>query len=105
MVVANPHGDQPLRHTLLFNALNQSFHLEDECIENEYADPGKDESSYYYKYQHGQPVIWANDAPRELAGASVEPDLSILAQRKDPERWAVITSLAERYAKIRIYRE
>ena len=36
---------------------------------------------------------------------SVEPDLSILAQRRDPETYPELSYLASSYEKIRIYRE
>src|SRR5437867_2105860 len=55
-IVNNPDSSQPLRHVLAFRERNQSFHLEDERIENERADEGKDTPNLYYHYQHGRPV-------------------------------------------------
>ena len=105
VVVDNPLGNQPLRHVISFDAYNRSFHLDDERIENEHRYQGEPVAYFYYKYQHGQPVISVQETTRRLARESVEPNLSILAQRKDPESYAVITRLADSYASIRLYRE
>ncbi|MBI3763209.1 MAG: AAA family ATPase [Chloroflexi bacterium] len=104
-VVDNPHGQQPLRHVLAFRAEQQTFRLEDERIENERPYPGQPTPYFYYRYQQGQPVIALLDAERQLARESVEPDVSILAQRRDPDTYPVITELAAAYNRIRLYRE
>jgi len=104
-IVDNPHGSQPLRHVLAFRAAQQTFRLDDERIENERPYTGKPIPYFYYRYQQGQPVIAVKDAERPLARESVEPDVSILAQRRDPEIYPVITELAAAYDRIRLYRE
>jgi len=106
VIVDNPHGQQPLRHVLAFRAEQQIFRLDDERIENERPYPGKAEPYFYYRYQRGQPVIaLTTNVERRLARESVEPDVSILAQRRDPETYPVITELAAAYGRIRLYRE
>lgn len=107
-VINNPEGTQPIRHTLIFRAENQRFQLVDERIENENPDTGKTDPYFYYRYQKGNPVInVANVAGQNkvLARESVEPDMSILAQRRDPEAYPVLSYLAGAYEKVRIYRE
>jgi len=104
-LVDNPHGQQPLRHVLAFRAEQQTFRLDDERIENERPYPGQATPYFYYRYQQGQPVIALIGSQRPLARESVEPDVSILAQRRDPETYPVITELATAYDRIRLYRE
>jgi len=104
-VVDNPHGQQPLRHLLVFRAEQQTFRLDDERIENEHPYAGQAIPYFYYRYQQGQPIISLKDVERRLARESVDPDVSILAQRRDPETYPVITELAAAYDSISLYRE
>lgn len=104
-VIHNPTGSQPLRHVLAFRAEQQAFRLEDERIENETAYSGKEAPYFYYRFQHGRPIVNTREGERKLAQEHVQPDVSILAQRRDPETYPEITYLASLYEKIRIYRE
>ncbi|MBI4769084.1 MAG: AAA family ATPase [Chloroflexi bacterium] len=104
-VVDNPHGQQPLRHVLAFRAERQTFRLDDERIESERPYAGETTPYFYYRYQQGQPVIALIGGERPLTRESVEPDVSILAQRRDPDTYPVITELAYAYERIRLYRE
>ncbi|MGH9852775.1 MAG: AAA family ATPase [Blastocatellia bacterium] len=105
-IIGNPRGDQPLRHALAFRAENQALRLVDERIENEKPNVGLTEPFFYYRYQKGHPVInVAGQEKRKLARESVEPDLSILAQRRDPDIYPELSYLASAYEKVRIYRE
>ncbi|MBI3958067.1 MAG: AAA family ATPase [Chloroflexi bacterium] len=105
VIVHNPHGQQPLRHLLSFRSEQQSFRLDDERIENEHPYAGQAIPYFYYRYQQGQPIIALKDAERRLARESVDSDVSILAQRRDPETYPVITELAAAYDSISLYRE
>lgn len=104
-VINNPSGNQPLRHVLAFRAEQQAFRLDDERIENEKSHPDKDEPYFYYRYQQGHPVLNVKNRERGLAQENVQPDVSILVQRRDPETYPEISYLASVYEKIRIYRE
>jgi predicted ATPase len=106
VVVNHPKGKQPLRHLLSFHGDGPGFRLEDERIEDE--APHKDESEpyFYYRHQQGQAVVKARGATgRKVGPETVNPELSILAQLRDPEQYPEITYLAEVYEKIRTYRE
>ncbi len=107
LVVNYPKGKQPLRHILSFRGDDQGFRLEDERIEGEIPSSGEQSPYFHYRFQHGQPVINTRGATKErkLARDTVNTDLSILAQRRDPEQYPEISYLAESYEKIRIYRE
>lgn len=104
-IIGNPRGNQPVRHALTFRAENQAFRLVDERIENEKPNAGLTEPFFYYRYQKGHPVISVAGQDRGLTRESVEPDLSILAQRRDPETYPELSYLASAYEKVRIYRE
>ena len=105
-VISNPKGKQPLRHRMAFHAVSQTFALDDEQVENESADQGQADAYFYYRYQGGNPVLnTAGNGQRELARDAIEPDRSILAQRRDPEMYPELAWLAQSYESMRIYRE
>ena len=94
-----------LRHVLTFGAEAQRFHLQDERIENVRPNSGESVPYFYYRYQNGAPVLNVKGEKRILARESVEPDLSILAQRRDPEAYPELAYLLAAYEEIRVYRE
>lgn len=105
VVVGYPTGPQPLRHVIQFRAANQGFSLEDESIEKKRPHREKPDTNIYYRYEHGHPVIARGHNQHRLAQETVEPDVSILAQRRDPETYPVVSYLASAYKEMRIYRE
>jgi predicted ATPase len=118
LIVKNPKGHQALRHRFSFRRDEQGFQLNDERVENEMAYADEAEVYFYYRFQDGHPVIntysfqdgnpvvsTAGTEKRKLARESVNLELSILAQRRDPELYPEITYLADTYEKWRIYRE
>lgn len=106
LIVSNPKGKQSLRHLFAFLAEPSGFHLHDERIENEERYTGQSDTYFYYRFQGGQPVVnTVSQKERRLARETVNLELSILAQRRDPELYPEITYLAETYEKWRIYRE
>ncbi|MDX2134730.1 MAG: AAA family ATPase [Saprospiraceae bacterium] len=105
-LVSYPQGKQPLRHKIAFRGINQVFALDDERIENATPYPNQKEPYFYYRYQHGQPVLnTVEKKERRLAQDTVDADQSILTQRRDPDLYPELAYLAGAYEKIRIYRE
>jgi predicted ATPase len=98
-------GPQPLRHVLEFHSEKQGFSLRDERIENESPAHGIAYPAYYYHYSHGRPTLKTAAGERELARETVEPDKSILAQRRDADTYPELFYLTSFYEKISIYRE
>ena len=130
LVVSNPKGSQALRHRFAFRGDAQGFVLDDERIENEKPYGSQSKAYFFYHFQNGHPVVniipqpEADNAPalqetaekrpglsvtprreRKLARETVNLEVSILAQRRDPEQYPEITHLADSYEKGRIYRE
>jgi len=98
--------DNPLRHVVSFTESAQRFQLVDERIERKKALPDKDHPYFFYKYQKGHPILDTKElGERELKREEVNPELSILSQRKDPDLYPELTYLGEMYSKIMIYRE
>lgn len=107
LIIDNPKGNQPLRHLLSFRGDARGFRLDDECIENEKRYYGQDQSYFYYRFLDGHPVVNTQDEvdERKLAPDTVDLNVSILAQRRDPESYPEISYLASIYEQFRIYRE
>ena len=105
-VVSNPKDSMPLRHVLSFRSVAQAFSLEDERVEREHPQAGQQDVYFFYRYQHGQPVVnTSGQGRRGLARESIDADRSILAQRRDPEAYPELAWLAHNYERVRIYRE
>ncbi|ACL18172.1 SMC domain protein [Desulfitobacterium hafniense DCB-2] len=101
-----PHGNKDLRYYLAFTALKQRFELIDECLETKEPYTNHSEPYFYYRYQNGNPVINnIKDQKRMLKREDIDPEQSILSQRKDPDQYPEITWLGKQFAAIRIYRE
>jgi predicted ATPase len=105
VILERPKGFQSLRHKIAFREDSQRFHIVDEFIENEVPNIENEEPYFYYRYQRGKPVVNVQAKERRLNRESVEPDISILAQRRDPETYPELSYLASSYEKIRLYRE
>ncbi len=104
-VMSYPRKPQSLRHVLEFHSEKQGFSLDDERIENESPAYGEADPYFYYRYLRGRPVLNTAAEKRRLTHETVEPDQSILGQRRDPDAYPELFYLASIYEKIRIYRE
>ena len=104
-VMSYPQGPQPLRHVLEFHSEKQGFSLDDERIENESPHHGEPDAYFYYRYLHGHPTLNTAAGERKLTRETVEPDQSILAQRRDADTYPELFYLASFYEKMKIYKE
>ena len=105
LILANPQGNQPLRHLLGFTKGINDLSIETERIENEHAYSGTPKPYIYYEYANGRAYVNQRGVNRGLAQETVDPTRSILSQRRDPEYYPEITYLSGLYEQIRIYRE
>ena len=119
---------RPLRYRLSFGEIGERFDLQDEAVENEQPELGKEEPYFYYRYQQGYPVLnvfaetdsWDNlrdggtgipkkttipRIERRLRREDVKPEQSILSQRRDPDSYPELTYLADQFERMKFYRE
>lgn len=105
-VIENPKGTVPLRYHLAFTEIGQRFQLDDERLENEHPHEGHTDPYFYFRYENNQPVINLKDGTkRRLEREEIDPEQSILSQRRDPDQYPELTYLGEVFGRIRIYRE
>ena len=103
VVVDYPRGKERLRHGFQFTEVGQRFEMVEEWIENERP---RDNELTHYQFCNGHPILNVGGSQeRTLKREDVNPQQSIIAQRRDPGQYAEITFLADQYAKIRLYRD
>ena len=100
----------PLRYRFDFTEAGKRFEIVDERIENAEAQQGHNQPYFYYRYENNHPVLNIKEASgkfrkRNLRREDVDPEKSILAQRRDPDLYPEITCLAELLTQIRLYRD
>jgi predicted ATPase len=106
VVVNNSLGPQNLRYILSFTAVSQRFEIVDEKIENEKpVDGSHAEPYFYYHFNNGRPTLNVKGDRRVLRQEDVDLEKSILSQRRDPDQYPEITSLAQKFGSVKLYRE
>jgi len=106
----SPAAQRPIRYRLEFTSVQSRVEVIDEAIEERNAIGGKDDVYFYYRFQRGRPVIniLADQGKHKqfaLKRDDLLPDQSVLAQRRDPDRYPVVTWVGQRFAQIQTFRE
>lgn len=114
-IVVDPLFDSkqqmPLRYRFDFTESGKRFEIVEERIEDAEACPNHPDPYFYYRYVNNQPVLnirkekGQSSNQKKLRREDIDPERSILAQRRDPDIYPEITRLAEKLADIRIYRD
>ena len=102
-IVKNPGGHQRLRHVIEFRESGRRFTLVDKRIENEHPYEDGADVYFFYRYLGGRPILNVRENKRELRRDDVEPDRSILSQRKDPDQYPELAYLGLFYQGISLY--
>lgn len=106
VIISDPSARQNLRYLLAFTAVGQHFEIIDEKIENDQPDNASHpKHCFFYHFNHGRPTLNVKGENRELRQEDIDPEKSILAQRRDPDQYPEITYLGQALGKIRLYRE
>ncbi len=105
VVIDYPKGPSGLRYSLSFTEVSQGFEILDERVENARPDTGHQAPYLYYKFENGHGVLNVKGKNRKLQREDIEPNQSILSQRKDPDQYPELTFLGNTLTKIRLYRE
>jgi predicted ATPase len=94
-----------LRYRLAFTKAGYRFEITDERLENERRQPNSPRPYFYYDLGNGRPTLNYKGVKRGLRQEEINPQLSILAQRKDPEHYPEITHVGDVFTKFRLYRD
>lgn len=105
-VIANGHDAEYFRYRVTFNEMGGRFQIQDEFLEYEKTQPGKAQPYFFYRWNGGHPVLNAKGmGERGLQRDSIQPDLSILAQKRDADIYPELTWVARQLDSIRQYRD
>jgi predicted ATPase len=104
------HTPTPLRYRLAFARAGFRFEITQELVDND--GPTLDQRALelgfrpraYYAYVNGIATFDQKGEELPFSFKDVNPQRSILAQRKDPEHYPEITYLGELFARFRLYR-
>ena len=99
-----------LKYAIEFTESFGRLEIADEVLEE------ADNVRSYYSFQQGHPAILVKEildgktaswryAWRKLKRESVDPQQSILSQRKDPDLYPEVTATAKRFGAIQVFRE
>lgn len=103
--------DTPIRYKFDFTESGNRFEIVDERIENTEPFTGQPQPYFYYRYENNHPVLNIKSKgniskiTRNLRREDVDPERSIMAQRRDPDQYPEITRLGDMLSDIRIYRD
>ncbi|HEY6292162.1 MAG TPA: AAA family ATPase [Terriglobia bacterium] len=99
-----PHVAGPIRYRLSFTGVNYQLDIRDECVESEVPSSRRNGVQPFFAYINGRPMLRMDGVQRDLLREQINPQLSILAQRKDPAQYPELTYLGQLFGEIRIYR-
>lgn len=84
----------------------------DEAIEAPEPRPGETDPYFYYRFQRGHPALNVSETAegsgrrqRRLRREDLQPDQSVLAQRRDPDTYPELAWLAGQFRSIQSFRE
>jgi predicted ATPase len=108
--------NRPLRYRLAFAEVGQRLEIVDEALEEVTPRSGQNHVDFYYQFQRGLPVINMRTLPtdratrnprtmRRLKREDLNPQQSVLSQRKDPDLYPEITTVGASFAAIQTFRE
>ncbi len=103
-------GLQEVRYQLSVNSIENQAFVVDERVENwEITKPGASKPFGYFWYENANPMVSvvSADKPTEraLRRETLSQKESILSQRRDPEAYPELFSLAEAFESIRVYNQ
>ena len=105
-VLDNPSGDMALRHSLAFAEKGHRFELTGERIQTQREAPGDSKPHIYFERRDDHAILTCRDGiQRQLGAADLDPQQSILAQRRNPVAYPELARLGEMYSRMRLYRE
>jgi len=116
--ILSPVDDTPeLRYAIEFTESAGRLEIADEVLEEaKKADLRAKDVRFYYRFQRGHPAINVREThknkigglqytQRKLRRESIDPQQSILSQRKDPDLYPEVTTTAKRFGSVQVFRE
>lgn len=103
--IDNPFKKLPLRYRLSFTEVGQRLEVVDERIEDEKPEGLFPKPYFYFGYEAGRPMFNIQGTKRELHREEVNPQQSVLSQRRDPDQYPEVTYAGRLFESFRLYRD
>jgi predicted ATPase len=99
-----------LRYAIEFADSRGRLEIVDEVLEEAAkTDPRAEDVRFYCRFQHGRPainmVVKQGVQRRQLRRETIDPQQSILSQKRDADLYPEVTATAVRFGQMRIFRE
>ena len=105
-VLNNPNGGPALRHSLTLAEKGHRFQLAGERIQTQRTSLDDSKPHIHFERRGDRAILTCKDGiQKQLRAADLDPQQSILAQRRDPVFYPELARLGEMYSRIRLYRE
>jgi len=97
----------PLRYSLSVRPSNYQLEIVNERVEEEFsgASPYARAPKVFFAHEEGRPVLFPNRGRQALRPEEINPQKSILSQRKDPDQYPELTELGRVFSSFRFYRD
>lgn len=92
-----------IRYRLELRAVGYQLDVTDERVEAEAPSSSGQDVALYFGYVNGRPMLKMNGSQREVPREQINPQQSILAQRKDPLQYPELTYLGQMLGDIKVY--
>ena len=98
----------PLRYRLAFRPTNYQLEIVDERIDLDSAPKNsvfEPIAQTFFAYENGQPKLNVRGEWRTLRREEINPQKSVLSERKDPEQYPELTALGRLFGSFHFYRD
>jgi predicted ATPase len=93
----------PLRYRLAFRPTNYQLEIVDERVQLD--SPVNAPTQVFFAYENGRPMLNVRGKRQMLRPEEINPQKSVLSQRKDPEQYPELTELGRLFGSFRFYRD
>jgi predicted ATPase len=93
----------PLRYRLAFRPTNYQLEIVDELVQLD--SPPRTPMGVFFAYENGRPMLNVRGKRQMLRPEEINPQKSVLSQRKDPEQYPELTELGRLFGSFRFYRD
>jgi predicted ATPase len=98
----------PLGYKLAFRASHYQLEIVDERVQVDFPPPRsvfQPPREVFFAYENGRPMLYVRGGKRRLRPEEINPQKSVLSQRKDPEQYPELTALGRLFSSFRFYRD
>jgi predicted ATPase len=99
-----PEGPSELHYRFAFTDLEGALQIVDESLKEESRQGRRRRETVHFLYRKGLPVAY-DEVGKERRVKLRDRQQSLLAARRDPERYAELTWLADQFSEMAIYRD